>query len=139
MADGQMMNRILLVDNSLITVWVYPAKRLIHHQMKAYCYGTDFREGLARGLEAMEQHHATKWLSDNRATSALPPDDEEWLVKSWFPRAKAAGWKRWGIVKPAKLIGQVYLDRLARRYIEHGIEVRMFGDPDEVMAWLDEI
>jgi hypothetical protein len=42
-------------------------------------------------------------------------------------------------VKPAKLIGQVYLDRVARMYAEHGVEGRMFSDPDEAMAWLDEI
>src|SRR5690349_19295593 len=133
------MNRILLVDNSLITVWAIPEKRLIQHEMKAYCHGDEFREGLLRGAEGMEKYRATKWLSDNRAHAALPPEDEAWAVKEWFPRAKAAGWKRWAIVKPAKLIGQVYLDRVSRLYADHGVEGRMFDDPDQAMTWLDEL
>jgi hypothetical protein len=133
------MNRIMVVDNSLIIVWAYPEKGLIHHRMKAYCHGDEFREGLARGVEAMAQYRATKWLSDNRVHAALTPEDEAWAVSVWFPQAKAAGWKRWAIVKPTKLIGQIHLDRMARMYGEHGIEARMFGDPDEAMAWLDGI
>jgi hypothetical protein len=132
------MNRILVVENGLLTLWVYPEKGLIHHQMKAYCHGDDFREGLTRGVEAMNQHRATKWLSDDRAHGPLPPDEEEWSNAVWFPRAKAAGWKHWAIVKPATIIGQVFMDRLARMYAEHGIRARMFADPDEAMRWLDE-
>ena len=132
------MNKILVVDNSLISVWAYPEKALIHHQMKTYCHGDEFRAGLTRGVEAMERYRATKWLSDDRFHGALPPDDEAWSVGTWFPRAKAAGWKRWGIVKPAKIIGQVFMDRISRMYAEHGIEARTFSDPDEAWKWLDE-
>jgi hypothetical protein len=132
------MDKILLVDNSLITVWAYPGKGVIHHQMKVYCHGAEFRDGLSRGVEAMEQYRATKWLSDDRASGALPPEDDAWGVTVWFPRAKAAGWRRWAIVKPAKIIGQVYLDRISRMYAEHGVEARMLADPDEAMRWLAE-
>jgi hypothetical protein len=128
----------LVVDNSLMTVWVYPLRRIVHHQMKGYCFGPEFREGLTRGVEAMEQYKAIKWLSDNRAHSALPPEDEEWAVKHWFPRAKAAGWRCWAVVQPAKVIGQVNMERIARIYIDHGVDARLFSDPVLAMKWLDE-
>jgi hypothetical protein len=54
------------------------------------------------------QYRATKWLSDDRAHAALPPDDEAWSSATWSPRVKAAEWKHRAIVKPAKIIGQVF-------------------------------
>lgn len=131
------MDKISVVDNALISVWVYPARRMVHHLMKAYCHGDDFREALARGVEALERHRATKWLSDDRANGALPPEDEAWATKVWFPRARAAGWRHWAVVQPAKIIGQVNMGRFVKLYADTGIDARMFGDPDEAMAWLD--
>jgi hypothetical protein len=133
------MNRVSIVDNALISVWAYPERRIIHHMMKAYCFGADLREGLLRGVEAMERYRATKWLSDDRANGALLPDDEVWGVEVWFPRARAAGWEHWAIVQPGKVIGQINMERFVKRYAELGVNARMFSDPDEAFAWLDGV
>jgi hypothetical protein len=130
-------SRVCVLDTNLISVWVYPARRMIHHQMKAFCFGADFRAALTRGAEAMEQHGATKWLSDDRLNSALPPDDEQWGYEVWFPRARAAGWRHWAIVQPAKLLGRSSIGRISKQYVDAGVNMRMFGDPDEAMRWLD--
>ena len=127
---------ILVADNALISVWIHPARRMVHHRMKTYCHGEDFRAGLTRGLEAMERYRATKWLSDDRSNGALVPEDSAWTARHWVPRAKAAGWRHWSIVQPAKIIGQLSMERVLRGYTNQGINVRMFGDPDEAMRWL---
>jgi hypothetical protein len=131
------MTRISIVDNSLIAVWIYPERRMVHHQSKRFCFGDDFREGLSRGVEAMQLYRATKWLSDDRAGSALPPEDGQWATDVWFPQAKAAGWRHWAVVQPAKILGQVNLGRFVKRYAGQGINARMFVEPDEAMRWLD--
>jgi hypothetical protein len=131
------MTPISVFDSSLISVWIYPARRLVHHQMKAYCFGAEFRGALTRGVEAMEQYGATKWLSDDRANGALQPEDQAWGHEVFFPRARAAGWRYWATVQPAKLIGQVNLARSVKQYMEWGIDARTFTDPDEAMRWLD--
>jgi hypothetical protein len=131
------LNRLLVVDNSLVSVWVYPGRRMIHHHMKAYCHGDAFREALTRGVEAMEQHGATRWLSDDRLNGGVPPDDVHWANTVWLPRSKAAGWTHWGIVQPDKIIGRIHLTRISALYTEHGIVARFFTDPDEAMGWLD--
>jgi hypothetical protein len=133
------MERILVFDGSLISVWAYPWKGLIHHQMKTYCHGEEFREALGKGSAALELHKATKWLSDNRATGPLPPEDELWAAQHWFPRTRAAGWKHWAMVQPMKILTQLNLTRIVNRYAELGINARVFGDLDEASQWLDAI
>src|SRR5689334_5336050 len=124
------MNKILLVDNTLISVWIYPERKMIHHIMKGYCFGDHFREALTKGLEAMKLYKATKWLSDDRANGALPPEDLAWSSQVWFHQTMAAGWKHWAVVQPAKIIGQSSVSRFVKMYAEQGLNARMFADPD---------
>lgn len=131
------MNKLLVLDNALITVWVYPERKMLHHVMKAYCYGSDFREALTKGTEAMRLHKATKWFSDDRASGPLTKDDEEWAYKVWFPQTVVAGWKHWGILPPEKVIAQIKYARATRSWAELGINASVFSDPDAAMKWLD--
>jgi hypothetical protein len=130
-------DRVVLLDNKQVTVWVYPARGIVHHLMKAYCHGAEFREALSKGAEAMATHKGTKWLSDDRANGALPADDEQWAISTWFPASKAAGWKHWAIVQPQKLIGQMNMERFRKMYADLGINAQMFGDPDLAFSWID--
>jgi hypothetical protein len=131
------MKKQVILDNELITVWFYPERKLIHHRMKAVCHGQDFRDALTKGVEAMEQHKAVKWLSDDRLNGALPAEDEAWATTTWFPRTKAAGWKYWAIVAPEKVIGQVNMSKFMLMYADLGVNARMFSDPDLAFAWID--
>ena len=131
------MNKLLVADNELITVWVVPERKLIHHVMKTYCYGDLLRSAVMKGVEALELYGATKWLSDDRANGAMVPEDVEWANKVWLPRCKAAGWRHWAVVQPQKLIGQANIARFVKTYAELGINARMFEDPVEAMTWID--
>jgi len=135
--DSAIDDQILLLDTSLISVWVYPRRQMIHHHMKQFCFGDDFRAALLKGVEAMEQHQATKWLSDDRANGAIVPEDAAWAVEHWFPRARAAGWKHWAVVQPLKIIGQINMERFSKDYGRQGVNARLFSDPDAAMRWLD--
>ena len=131
------MQPLTLLETEVISMWIYPERKMVHHVMKAYCFGAELRGALMTGAEAMERHGATKWLSDDRANSAVPPDDEEWAMQVWLPRVRAAGWRHWAAVQPDKIIGQINLARWVRSMSELGINARMFADPDEAMRWLD--
>jgi hypothetical protein len=133
------LNKLLIFDSPLITVWAYPERKLIHHAMKAFCHGASFREALTKGLEAMRFHRATKWLSDDRLNGALLKEDETWAITSWLPHARAAGWKHWAIVQPEKIVGQTSMKRGSQAVINVGVETRLFADPDDAMEWLDSV
>lgn len=131
------MNKILIADNNLISVWIYPERGMLHSQMKSYVFGPEYREGLTKTIEAMGSYRVTKWIADNRAHSAVPPDDLDWTFKTWFPRALASGWRHWALVQPISLIGQIRMERVIKTFAEQGLNARMFTDPDEAMRWLD--
>jgi hypothetical protein len=128
---------ISVVDNAMIAVWVYPQRKMIHHQIKAHCHGQNFRDALTKGTAALVQHRATKWLSDDRNNGAVLAEDAAWAQSVWFPRTKSAGWRYWGVVQPAKIIGQMNMARFVKECAAQGISARMFADPNTALAWLD--
>jgi hypothetical protein len=130
-------DKILIVDNEAISLWVYPRRKMIHHQIKAHLHGMKFRDALTRGTEALVQYKATKWLSDDRGNAAVLAEDSSWAQLDWFPRTKASGWKHWAVVQPVKVIGQINMARFITECSQAGINGRMFSDPDKAFAWLD--
>jgi hypothetical protein len=132
------MDRIVIHENPQISVWCYPVRGIVHHQMHKYCYGEQFRSALTAGLKAMAKYRTKKWLSDDRLNGPLPVEDEEWATKTWFPQVKAAGWKYWAMVQPQKVVGQMNVARFVKMYSELGITAQIFTEVEPAFEWLEK-
>src|SRR5207248_10440153 len=94
-------------ESERISVWCYPGKGIIHHQMHGPVLGAVFRQALTEGIRAMKAHRGSKWLSDDRVNGALMPEDLKWADEVWFPQTVEAGWKHWALLPPTTVIGQM--------------------------------
>lgn len=128
--------REVVHESPLISVWLYPEIGVVHHQMHRRCGGAAFRAALVAGVQAMQRSGATGWLSDDRANTALPDQDEQWGAKIWAPQAQAAGWLDWAMVVPANALGQLNVARLVDTYRKRGLEAQLFGEPEPALEWL---
>jgi hypothetical protein len=127
-----------LVDNEFATLWCDPDKKIIHHKIKKWAFGTNLRNILDKGCDALKANSCTKWLSDDRLNGVLKPDDEEWARNNWFPRTLKAGWKHWAVVLPEKVVGQMNMKRFTEDYSKAGINAMLFSDSDSAMKWLEK-
>ncbi|HEX2730533.1 MAG TPA: STAS/SEC14 domain-containing protein [Polyangiaceae bacterium] len=128
----------LIIENEFMRLYVHRDNGIIHTEIRRELEGKPFRDVLTRGAEILEGGTANKWLSDNRGHSRLSEADEDWAKTVWFPRARAAGWKHWAIVKPASAIGALNIARLAKNYASLGVNTRFFSNLDEALTWLRE-
>ncbi|HEX7491581.1 MAG TPA: hypothetical protein VF337_07735 [Candidatus Limnocylindrales bacterium] len=126
----------VILDNEHATLWYRPDTRIVHHQIHKFVHGDSLRNVLNQGLEPVKLHKAQKWLSDDRANSALTPDDTTWAQTVWFPQVVAAGWKHWAVVMPEKVVGQLNMKQWVTQYKSLGINSQVFADPDEALKWL---
>ncbi len=133
------MSTITILDTDQITMWYHPEKKIIHHQMHKYTYGPTFRDALLKGVDAMRQYRAQKWLSDDRLNPVLKPEDNEWALTEWAPLVMKAGWKYWAIVQPANLVAKLRMDKNSKVFAEKGVTVQFFSDPDEALRWLESV
>ena len=128
----------IVIDSASASLWYHREKQIVHHQFHQFMYGKEFQEFLLAGMELLKKNKAHKWLSDDRALTALTSADMEWANTTWFPQTAAAGWKYWAIVQPTKIIGKMNIERLVKEYLAGGITAKYFADPDEAMIWLEE-
>ncbi|HWO09306.1 MAG TPA: hypothetical protein VNN80_07495 [Polyangiaceae bacterium] len=104
--------------------------------MHGSCHGEPFRQALSAGTQAMRQHGATAWLSDDRLNGPLPDADEAWGTGTWFAQTRAAGWKFWAMVVPERAVGKLNVKRFVELYRRRGIEAQMFTEPADAFVWL---
>jgi hypothetical protein len=126
-----------ILDTEAVCLVYHPLTKIVHHEIRRFVHGAEFRDILEQGLKAFRKHGAYKWLSDNRRNGPLKPADGDWAVTNWGPRVMAAGWKYWAVVMPEKVIAQMNMRRWIDTYAEKGVTVQAFTDPDEAMAWLE--
>jgi hypothetical protein len=131
------MAPITILNDANISMWYYPESKILHHQIHRFFYGKPFRDAMNKGIEVFQKYGAHKWLSDDRAETALTPEDLEWGDKEWFPRVAKLGWKYWALVMPEKVVGQLSLKKLVDRYSAKGVATRVFSSIDEAKKWLE--
>jgi hypothetical protein len=127
---------IVIIDTEAVSLRYHARYKIVHHEIRRFVHGQEFREILEKGLEVFVQHVANKWLSDDRGNGPLKPADADWALHEWAPRVMRAGWKFWAVVMPEKVLGQMNMKRWIETYAAQGVTVKAFSDPGEAMAWL---
>jgi hypothetical protein len=127
-----------IMDNEFITMWYHHDTKILHHQIHKYVFGENFRSALETGVATLVKYGADKWLSDDQSYAALQKEDMDWGRNVWSPKALKAGWKHWAIVLPKSIIGQMSHRRLLDGYVNTELNVNVFGNVAEGMAWLEK-
>jgi hypothetical protein len=131
------MVETVVIQNEYATLEFHPKTKIVHHTFHQPIGGQKFREVLIAGTDLLKKYGASKWLSDDRENSALSPEDSEWAMKEWFPNAKSAGWKYWGLVVPPDILARMNLKQFVDDYYEQGLRIMVFTKPEEARAWLE--
>jgi len=134
------MPQQIIIDNDFVTLWYHSEKKIVHHKFnKKTIYGSFLRDVLNKGAELLKENNACKWLSDDRSNIVFAPDDAQWGVSDWFPRAVAAGWKYWAILRPIDEIGKMNIEQFTSEYSKKGIVVEFFEDENKAIDWLNKL
>ncbi len=118
------------------TVSYESADKYVYHTFHKPIHGQHLKDTLNAGLDALIANGAKKWLSDDRNNAALEPEDFEFSMQDWGPRAAKGGWKYWALVVPESLFGRADMGDIVTAYYELGVSVRVFVDLEEARAWL---
>jgi hypothetical protein len=128
----------LCYESDTATLYFHRRTRILHHQLRGFLHGKEFRQLLEAGLTELKKRGASKWLSDDRLNGPITAADEEWSKKNWTPRALRSGWKYWAVVFPEKVLGQMNMRRWIDAHAEKGLTTQGFADPEEARRWLEK-
>ncbi|MFN8528445.1 MAG: STAS/SEC14 domain-containing protein [Anaerolineae bacterium] len=126
----------IIIDDEYVTIRFEPEHRYIYHTFHQPIRGEIFRNDMNTGLDALIDLKATKWLSDDRLNAEFTPDDVDFALNDWGPRAAQGGWKHWALVVPENVAGRASMTDLIDVFLHLGVNVRIFTDLEKARAWL---
>ena len=135
------MSNIEVFSSEYVTVQYVPDKQMIYHVIhKPVAEAIDvFHAALEAGSEALKEHRATKWLSDDRNNGPLPQEHFDWLeATQWSHRTIQHGWKYWANVVPEELMAAGSLAPVIEEFYKNGLHLLLFTSIDEAQEWLDK-
>ena len=132
------MPPVTVLETQSVSLYYHPASRVVHHEIRLFITGQEFRDLLNAGSDVLRKNAARKWLSDDRGQWVLAKDDVDWSETHWAPQAAKAGWKYWAIVRAEKLLAKAAMEQLVAKYGKLGVQAQFFTDPNDGLAWLEK-
>jgi hypothetical protein len=87
-------------------------------------------------LQAIKKHHASRGLIDTLRLRALSQADQDWVLQVWFPRALAAGLRRWAVVMPESTLAMLSTEDVSSGVRGTMLDGALFSSVAEARKWL---
>jgi hypothetical protein len=133
------VSAVTLLDDENASLWYHPEAKIVHHRIHRFLGTGMFQKLLQAGVECLEQHGATKWLSDDEASVVIAPEDIAWADRVWARRVIASGLKYWAIVNPATAVASLQMRKLVAEYRARGVTVELHETPADALKWLESV
>jgi len=112
--------------------WVYV-------KWRAWANSSEYRAAQEVVLLALRENHGSRNLIDSTDRKVFSAEDQKWLLENWMPRAAAAG-RRWtAIVLPKTALGRTIAENLDKHPQSKKINVKLFENVDDAIAWLSTV
>jgi len=131
---------VIFYEQPFIKIRWNEAERLVEIEWSGFAFGEPYREAMDKALELHRDKGCPRSVSDMTRAAVMEPDDAQWILDDWTPRAKASGVRTIAIVMPASVVGQMQLEQIHRRSgkqrtDELGIAVEYFADGEAAKRW----
>lgn len=106
---------------------------------KGYATSTQFREKTEELLAVMVANQAKKFLVDLKEMILIGKDDQDWMDKSYFPKAIEEGLKAVAVIQPAYYFNKVAVDSIIFKINQKELKVNYFNTIEEAKEWLQGV
>ena len=98
-----------------------------------------FRNILEEIINVLESKHATIIIADARDMFAISPHNQEWILKSWYPRAVKAGFRYQGLILNKDTFSELSVKQISNEYDSSTVVTHYFSSPSEALDWVREL
>jgi hypothetical protein len=103
---------------------------------KGYATSTEFREKTEELLAVMVANQAGKFLVDLKEMILIGKDDQDWMDKSYLPKAVDEGLKSVAVVQPSYYFNKVAVESIIFKINKLELAVNYFPTFEGAKEWL---
>jgi hypothetical protein len=134
-AEVARADRVYLNRPGVALVTWNPDLKAVCLESQGWANSSEAQEALEAVIRALRANHGSRWLLDGRNMRVVKQADQDWITKTWLPRAAAAGLRLTALVMPKSGLAMTNIDDMAR-VSENGIDVRYFSTVAKAAEWL---
>lgn len=99
----------------------------------------EFRKILDNIVKALKRSSAGVIIADARRMHPIRPEDQQWIIDSWYPRAVSAGFQYQGLILLPQSYNELAVKEISENYDEHIVHTYYFTTINEALGWLKEL
>lgn len=99
----------------------------------------EFRTILNALVKALRQTSSNTILADARRMFPITPEDQDWILNDWYPRAVNAGFQYQGLVLAPESYNDLAVKQISNQYENHVVTTHYFTTVNEALSWIKEV
>ncbi|WP_291150694.1 STAS/SEC14 domain-containing protein [Flavobacterium sp. UBA7680] len=103
---------------------------------KGYSNSWEFREGTEKYLSLLVQKKVSKMLVDLKEMILIGKEDQDWMDRSYLPKAVEEGLKAVAVVQPDYYFNKVAVESILFKLNMRPVQVNYFKTFEEAKEWL---
>jgi stage II sporulation SpoAA-like protein len=115
-----------------------PTLQAVYTEAQGWTDPSEMTAVLEACLQALAEHHGSRWLADARNMKVIKQSDRDWIAQTFFPRALTAGLKRVALVIPESGLAMTTLDQVMQRLPAEELAIARFATVEEARSWLTQ-
>ncbi|MEP6676160.1 MAG: STAS/SEC14 domain-containing protein [Ferruginibacter sp.] len=104
-----------------------------------YATSEQFKEGTELMLNTLIRNNTSKVLADIKDMVLIGMEDQQWLDKTFLPRATDFGFKTIAMIWPDHYFNKVAVENISYKIDRQKLSINFFDDLSEARAWLKNI
>ena len=104
-----------------------------------YVNDEPFRRILDEIINALELKKASIIIADAREMYVISPNDQEWILNSWYPRAVKAGFRYQGLILNKDTFSELAVKTISNQYDSSTVTTQYFNSPSDALEWVREL
>jgi hypothetical protein len=112
------------------------ASQAVYINWQGWADSNEFESLLEAGIRALTEHRGWRCLADCRNMQTARQSDQQWIDRSWFPRAHAAGLRRLAVLVPYGGLTRMHVYDMLGSVPDTKMDIRYFGTVEKATEWL---
>ncbi len=104
-----------------------------------YATSEQFREGTELMLNVMMRYKTGKVLANIKDMILIGREDQDWLEKTFLPRAISFGFRFIAIIRPDNYFNNVAVESISYKIDKEKLGLQFFDSKTEAISWLKSI
>jgi len=125
---------MILYDSLTCSAEWLKADKILLKTVRGFVYGDEMETLFNAGYEKIG--NINRLFGNRELKPYYRKEDIDWINNDWLPGMLRAGWKYWAVIEPEHTPGKLSMRNFLDYYQEQGIELRIFNNPDDAIAWL---